>query len=400
MSTGTGIKISTSFLTQLESQILTLLSKEEATELEKESKDICHTLVSASTQCSNREDLENVQYLCFLFLGTINSSTPLSGSKELADRVVPITNFQYLNCPVEIHLDHLKLLPVPQLVRMREVNRYFRDLVDSSFQLQTRIAHHYLTVMQHKSNIPIDDIRYSLKNDSLALEIKGDLGVHHLSRELARVVPWISNLIVKGCKPDQLKVLLTQLKDSQRLTTLYLRDCQVDADCVRLLQDLQKNGKQEYRVPVIYLCNVENRDTDSPMTLPLNSHEKIKIIASADASVYSLERFQGDEADLNVLSEFERQVSNYQVKTNNVLEIFDSMSYVLKTEIISAIWHGILMDPTSESTVPTSRISHRVRSYIAEYPHHPSLISAARSFRDEFQEKIRSASASESSHTS
>ncbi len=367
--------------------------KEQITSLGSDTEATCHTnqfdliynnLFQHSKSCSNPEHLQNTQYMSALFFDKIRSLPQFSEKTADCTRLVAITNETVFRLPDELLLEIFSTLSIPELLEKRKICSYYKHLIDGSYLLQTKIAHHYLIKNVHLSNIPIDDIKYVFHENRLAIDIRNTVPVFNFADKLGRVVPWTSHLIVRDCDASASHRLLSLLKEHRRLTTLSLMNCELNDQCISDLQELQQAKDENCRLPHFNFCNV-NTSNGMGLPHPLSSaSERIRVITPEEANEYSLEKFQSEESDIASLHEFEHMVLNREVASINVLKAYDSIRDVIQRGIVSSIWYSAIMDPDGATQVPFEEIQLRVREYISSNPHHPAVINGVTSCKNEY----------------
>lgn len=291
--------------------------------------------------------------------------------------------------PDELLVCQLSYLRVTEFISLCFVSRRFKEFINNSPALQPRIIHQYLHKRHHLANIPIDDLKYDLRDNRLAIQIKNDLSVYHLVNDLSLALPWTNSLIINACKAASLKNLLNVLVKSKSLTTLILKNCELDTDCISILRQLQI-PKDTRMAPPLFFYNV-SVSTDEDMASYSVLLEKVNSIKPEDANKYSIEKLDGEETDIASLEKFESLVVNAEDSSETVLEAFDLIRDVIRSGIINSIWHGAILKPHEDPTeTPMEMIHAKVRTFISECPHHPAVLTAARSKRSEFIDYISS----------
>jgi hypothetical protein len=325
-------------------------------------------------------DPKHVSTLVILLL---SKTQGISNGKKMGED--PLSNLQLKQLPKELSLETFLFLPVEDLLKMRRVCKDYRDYIDSSPKLQTKIAYDYLVKRQPKANISLDDLKMFLTDHKLSVQINGALPLWKLTKELSPAIPWISHLIIKDGKKNELTDLFKQLKQSKRLTTLYLLNCQVDSNSINALQSLIPLDGLKTKSPVLYLCNLTPVEGELPQQL-LTSSPNVVIIDANKASEYSIERVFTKESDLKDLKELDSQVENENLTGELILKKMQEINPVIMAGIISSIWHSKLTSPTESSTIFSKDvIQNKVFDFVADQPHHYVVGSAVKKNLDEYQ---------------
>jgi hypothetical protein len=336
-----------------------------------------------SNPASVSETQELVHTVVLLFLKKINGIPDCKEIEYCKKVIAPLSELQFIQLPQELSLETLLLLPAEDLLKMRSICKYYKTFIDSSPELQTKIAHRYLQKMQPECHIPLNDLKIDMTHHKLSVEVDGNLCLWKLTQksshpELNKTIPWISHLIVKEGKQKELTELFTQLQQSTRLVTLYLLNCEVDSKAIEALQLLLIPNDQGLKPPVLYLCNLRPIACELPSQLS-NSSSNVVMIDSSKTGEYSIEKFLTKESDWIDLKELDSQVQNESFSGEWILRKMKEMHPIIQTGIISSIWHSKLT-PTSGATPQISRnvIRKKVFDFVSDEPHHPAVRVAVR----------------------
>lgn len=312
----------------------------------------------------------------------LNISTPCYDAKDGEELTVPVSQFEFSQLPAEIALETLLFLSVADLLKIRQMCTHYKTLIDTTPEIQVKIAHHYLQTMQSECNIPLDDLKLDLTNHKLSVEVNNNLCLWKLSQNSSSTIPqlsgtihWISHLIVKDGKPKELMELFMQLfEQSNRLLTLYLWNCEVDSGAVEVLQSLQLS---EARFPVLYLSDLKSMDCSFPATLSIPS-SRLVMVEPNRADEYSIERFLTQESDQNALSELEQHVLDESFSGEQVLWKMKQLPQIIQARIVSSIWHSKLAEAAESRLCSNRFIWQQVEIFISKAPHHPAVRVAVR----------------------
>jgi hypothetical protein len=287
-----------------------------------------------------------------------------------------------LHLPHELSLEVLLGLPVANLLTSRLICRYYRDFIDNTPELQSRITHHFLQTVLPSCNIPLDDLKIDLTHNKLSVEVGNNLCLWKLTQKtssvprLNRAVPWISHLIIKNAESTELTEIFTQLRETKRLSTLYLLNCAIDSEAFHCLKSLQ-TSEEDRRIPVFYFCNLLTVGFELPVKLSIQS-SNIVFIEPDKASAYSIERFLSEESDWIAAKEFDRHIQNDSFPGEVILKKMEELKPIVQAGIVSSIWYSKLMPVVGEdSPTPNSLILRRVQTFIIENPHHPAIKAAS-----------------------
>lgn len=276
--------------------------------------------------------------------------------------------------PPEISLSIFSFLAPQHLPQLKCICSDYKKLIESDASSQVRIAELYLRKKSFHANIPLLDLKYFVQNTNLALEIKGDANIFHLTTDLTFIIPWISNLIIKNCDSTNLDKLLNLLKLSKQLSILSLYGCKINHVCKNNLLELINCQIKNQKTLKLFYGNIEwDSESNQPLSPP-SEMEGIKIIPNEDIDQFDIENLENSNEELE---EFEQQVLDPKAPANVVLKVFDSIKNIARAEIVRSIWHSILM-PLNEDLMPIDFIANQARLYIEKNPHHPAIIAAAR----------------------
>lgn len=300
--------------------------------------------------------------------------------------VTPTNIFSKASIPQELILKVFSLLSPNQLLELKSTCNEYKDLIESDLLSQARIAELFLIKKPSHANIPLGDLKYFLNNSNLSLEINRDANVFHLTNDLTPIIPWINNLIVKNCETDHLKSLIDLLKKNNRLSTFLLYKCKINEECIKHLKDLLQNtNKKQLNISC---CNtVWDKESDS-LFFATGEFDEIKLVSEKEAHQFNIENL---ESDNNGLEEFEKQVSNPDASPIEVLRVFDLINHTVRATVVASIWHSILMNPYDELK-PIDHITNQARQYIENNPHHPAVICAATTSKQQYSQILQPSS--------
>lgn len=269
--------------------------------------------------------------------------------------VNPLLKSDLLELLPEITLKILLLLHDNALLQMSQVCKYYKTIADTNFEIRNKIvkiAHHYLQTTTRQCNIPTDDLKTDLTNDTLSVQVGNDLCLWKLTKSFTSTTPqlnwamrWTSHLIIKNCQTKQLSKLFTQLHGDNRLLKLYLLNCQIDSKTEETLQSLQTF-----------------------------THSLETVIAPNPANEYSIERLVTTPLDLIALNELMQQLQDESTSGEQILNKIKELQPIIQAGIVSSIWHSTL-SPIESASLPSKKevIQQKVNSFILQAPHHPAV---------------------------
>ena len=353
-----------SYKASLERDIHDLPCSAAPSALEERCNNIQNRLLSSQQLFSHPVHVAEVRDLAVLFL------TKTGNNAQFSQSLSPLFRFHFTQFPKEVTEEFFLRLPLSELLNMRTICHYYKDMIDNSPLLQRRIAHEYFQKMHPKCNIPLHDLNYCLMNNRLAVQINSNLTLWKINQSFSRALPWVSHLIVKDGSSPELKELFTHLEQNPRLISLSLINCEVDSECTIELQNLLNSSKS----PITYLSKLTPVGCELPLDLTTPS-ESLLLIDPAKAETYSLEKFLSDESDVIAIKEFEKAVSNNKASSQEVLEALDAMKPVIQSKIVTSLWYSRIMNTSNVFDSP-AMIQRKTRDFIRENPHHPALIAA------------------------
>ena len=315
-------------------------------------------LVTGQSSCVNEKNREVVEK-------ALNNTDKNIPSRSLS----ALYELQLIQLPSELLILTFLQLSIKELLQMRLICSEFKTLIDTNPELQAYIAFQFLQETKLRWNISMEDLKVDYTNKKLSIEVNNNLSLAKLTQTnsalplLTRILPWISHLIIKKGQSNELLELFTQLKKTQRLTTVYLLNCEIDGKAMQALLELSTRNP-----PYFYFCNVKTVDCELPLA---NSH--LTVIDSNKAADYSIEKFVTKESDRIALNELSSQVENESSSSDLIVQQFESLNATIKADIIASIWYSYLMTGTN-TCVPISKKS--VSSFVSSSPHHPAVCAA------------------------
>jgi hypothetical protein len=265
----------------------------------------------------------------------------------------------------------LHQLPLKDILNMRVACSMLQGFIDSNHDLQPLISYQKLKAMPGQYTIPIDDLKFDYTDEKLSVEVSNNLCLWKLTHTpLKQTLPWISHLIIKKGKPNELLELFNQLKENKRLTKIYLLNCEVDAEALNSLKQLQIAFSS--RIPDFYCCDLKTFNCEPPSYGP-----HLFMLEPNEAPEYSIERFVTKESDRIALKKFSDQVEKESPSGEQIVQNLESLKSVIKTGIISSIWFSTVM-PINDTTSSFSKNNTdlAVTTFISMHPHHPAILAA------------------------
>lgn len=322
------------------------------------------------------ETQDHVRAVVILYLQKIEGIPDSKIRADCKKAVAPLSHLQFIQFPRELSLEIFLFLPVEDILKIRFACTHYKDFIDSSPVLQTKIAHHFFLLMQPKANIPLDALKIGMAHHKLAVEINENLNLWKFSQRLSQAMPWISHLIIKDGKANELAELFRQLQQSKRLVTLYLLNCEVDSKAIDALQSLITPDALDLKPVVIYLCNLRPAACELPSQLSTAS-SNVVIIDADKAIEYSIERFLTKESDRIDLEELNSQIENEYFPREAILKKMKEMNPIILAGMVSSIWYSKLA-PTTQDILPVSKrmIQRKVFEFVSDQPHHPAFSAA------------------------
>jgi hypothetical protein len=288
------------------------------------------------------------------------------------------SQLQLTQLPPEISFEILKFLPIQELLTTRLVCKHYQNLIDNGSSLQSKITYYSLIQKQSKCNIPLDDLKMYVTHDKLSVEANGNLCLWKLINEpeLNDAISRVSHLFIKNGEPKELTLLFTKLLQNNRLSVLYLFNCELNAVALEKLHSLLTPEDQNLRPLLLYLCNLRLSGCEWPSHW--SGSDNVKMIVADEGDEYSIEKILSKDSDLQDVFEFEKQVHNEELPAETIVKKMMKLNPVIQAGIVSSIWYSILI-PTSSMTAPapTKNIVKRlVFNFIFANPHHAALKAA------------------------
>ncbi len=281
------------------------------------------------------------------------------------------SSFSLIELPGDLILLILHILPIKDILNLRLVCLMLQRIIDSDPDLQSLISYEKLKIMPGQNNIPLNDLKFDYTDQKLSVEVNNNLCLWKLTHTpLKQTLPWINHLIVKNGKPEELLELFNQLKENQRLTKIYLLNCELDADASNSLKQLQNPSFS--RIPDFYCSDLKTLNCESPSYGP-----HLYKLESNQESEYSIDRFVTKDSDRIALKKFSEQFERESPSGEKILENLESLKSVIKTGIISSIWFSAVMPVHgTNSSFSKNHTALAVTTFISMNPQHPSISAA------------------------
>lgn len=351
--------------------ILLALNREDKDQL----REMVDVLETASTSFSTPEEAKRISDLSHCIFAHLKYYFQNTTTDPLIKKIDSLLGLKFLLLPQEMMLEIFFYLSVPELLKIRQWNRFFQNFIDTTPFLQARISHFALILSQKRYYIPSDQLKLYLEESKLMVEINQSLCLWKLNLYCSKELSSISYLVVKNCLPDDLKNLFNHLVNSQQLTTLYLCDYEFNQDCYDTFQKMVQHLNQ-VRKCTFYLCHVK-----TPEYKPLEEEQKgIRRIEKNQHELCTIEFFLHNEFDDQALNRFEEKVKSKHSTAEEVLASAHALRPHVLLPIISSIWHIIFMDPSS-SCILQHKMVEQVMEFLKQNPHNSVVLSAIKFYQ-------------------
>jgi hypothetical protein len=243
--------------------------------------------------------------------------------------------------------------------------------IDSDQELEPFISYEKLKIMPGENNIPIDDLKFDYTEGKLSVEVNNNLCLWKLTHTwLNQTLPSITYLIVKQGKSDELLELFNQLKETQRLTKIYLLNCELDANALNSLKQLQNPSSS--RIPDFYCSDLKTLNCEPP-----SYGHNLYMLESNQEAEYSIDRLLTKDSDRVALKKFSEQVDMESPSGEQIVQNLESLRSVIKTGIISSIWFSAVMPVNgTNSSFSKNNTALAVTTFISMNPKHPAISAA------------------------
>jgi hypothetical protein len=251
----------------------------------------------------------------------------------------------------DTQLEMLSFLPLPDLLKMRSLSSYLKNLVDGSTTFKKHLKD-YLTRCQSTYKLPPEQFKFYLDYNQLFVEIDGPIRGTKLDRFFFQILPWINHLIIKNCADDS-KQLFDILATSQQIKTLCLCNCPYDQDQLNQLVD-------KSRTIIIYIND-----------FTVTSESLLK-----------------KGADYRALKAFQKVVATESVSEKSqkkAIAFAQSLKPWIFEPIMASIWYSAVMNTSAEEP-PRSEpyIQEHGFKFFKEQPHHFAVQAAIQTQLEQF----------------